>query len=102
LRLGEGPSNYPAERIFSSPALECVILSFPSYKPITPETMNYASIITIGVMVLSGIWYVCGANKHYFGPKPNVENVPLEVAPYEDQKTGGDDKDPRDYVPTAL
>jgi hypothetical protein len=34
--------------------------------------MNYSSIITIGVMVFSGIWYVLGGKRHYHGPKPNL------------------------------
>lgn len=54
---------------------EVVILSFPAYKPITAQTMNYASIITIGVMICSGIWYALGARKHYFGPRPNTEHI---------------------------
>jgi hypothetical protein len=32
----------------------CVLFSFPNYRPVTAETMNYASVITIGVVVLSG------------------------------------------------
>jgi hypothetical protein len=32
----------------------CVIFSFPNYRPVTPTNMNYASVITIGVVVLSG------------------------------------------------
>jgi hypothetical protein len=47
-------------------------LSFPSVKPITAQTFNYASIITIGVMLLSGLWYVLGAHRHYHGPRPNI------------------------------
>jgi hypothetical protein len=30
-----------------------VILSFPTVKPVTPQTMNYASVITAGVIFLA-------------------------------------------------
>jgi len=66
--------------------------------------MNYSSVITVGVMVLSGIWYIAGARKHYSGPQPNVDEhaAPLEVSPYEDQKIATDDRDGKDYSPTKL
>ncbi|KAI5454540.1 polyamine transporter tpo5 [Naganishia albida] len=51
---------------------ECIILAFPTVQPITATNFNYSSIITIGVMVLSGIWYVLGGRRHYHGPKPNL------------------------------
>jgi len=50
----------------------CVIFSFPNYLPVTRENMNYASVITIGVMVLSLTWYILGAHKHYRGPQSNI------------------------------
>lgn len=89
------------------PAFEVIILAFPSVKPITALNMNYSSVITVGVMVCSGIWYICGARKHYHGPQPNVDEhaVPaeVEVSPYEDQKLGSDDRDPtKDYQRTDL
>ncbi|KAG5646187.1 hypothetical protein DXG03_004240 [Asterophora parasitica] len=49
-----------------------VIFSLPTVKPVTKENMNYASVITIGVMVLSGLWYMLGAHKHYIGPQSNL------------------------------
>ncbi|KAJ9128003.1 hypothetical protein QFC24_000290 [Naganishia onofrii] len=51
---------------------ECIILAFPTIQPITAQNFNYASVITVGVMVLSGIWYVLGGRRHYHGPKPNL------------------------------
>lgn len=51
---------------------ECIILAFPTIQPITALNFNYASVITVGVMVLSGIWYVLGGRRHYHGPKPNL------------------------------
>ncbi|KAJ9105922.1 hypothetical protein QFC20_004160 [Naganishia adeliensis] len=51
---------------------ECIILAFPTIYPITAINFNYSSVITIGVMVLSGVWYVLGGRRHYHGPKPNL------------------------------
>lgn len=67
-------------------AFEVVILSFPAYKPITAQTMNYSSIITIGTVLCSLIWYYSSAHNHYFGPRSNLEpklageaSTPVEV-----------------------
>ena len=32
----------------------CVLFSLPTVLPVTPDNMNYASVITVGVVVLSG------------------------------------------------
>ncbi|KAF7324369.1 APC amino acid permease [Mycena sanguinolenta] len=50
----------------------CVIFSFPTLKPVTALNMNYASVITIGVMFLSLVWYFADAHKHYKGPRSNL------------------------------
>ena len=49
-----------------------VIFSIPTVLPVTKETMNYASVITGGVVILSGAWYILGAHKHYKGPTSNL------------------------------
>ncbi|GLB44160.1 putative amino acid permease [Lyophyllum shimeji] len=51
----------------------CVIFSLPTVRPVTPANMNYASVITVGVMVLSSLWYIIGAHKHYIGPQSNLQ-----------------------------
>lgn len=51
---------------------ECIILCFPAYQPITAQTFNYAAPITIGVMVLAGLWYVVHAHRFYSGPRSNL------------------------------
>lgn len=83
-------------------AFEVVILSFPAYKPITAQTMNYSSIITIGTVLCSLIWYFTSAHKHYFGPRSNLEpkiagdaSTPVEIEG-EDSKTAG--RDGKAYV----
>ncbi|KAG7447357.1 APC amino acid permease [Guyanagaster necrorhizus] len=50
----------------------CVIFSFPTVKPITKENMNYAAVITIGVMVLAFAWYIVDGHRHYHGPQSNL------------------------------
>ncbi|KAH7882215.1 APC amino acid permease [Phlebopus sp. FC_14] len=52
-----------------------VIFSLPTVFPVTPENMNYASVITVGVIVLSGdaqLWS-CSAHRHYHGPISNLD-----------------------------
>ncbi|KAL4080597.1 amino acid permease [Scleroderma citrinum] len=51
----------------------CVVFSLPTVLPVTKENMNYAAIITVGVIVLSGLWYILGAHRHYHGPTSNLE-----------------------------
>jgi len=40
--------------------------------PISPENMNHSSVITVGVVVLSLVWYFAGAWRHYHGPQSNL------------------------------
>ena len=37
-----------------------VIFSIPTTLPVDKDTMNYASVITGGVVILSGAWYILG------------------------------------------
>ncbi|KAL0952386.1 hypothetical protein HGRIS_006663 [Hohenbuehelia grisea] len=53
----------------------CVIFSFPTVLPVTKEDMNYASVITVGVIVLAFAWYALGAHKHYVGPQSNLHKA---------------------------
>jgi len=50
----------------------CVIFSLPTEMPVSPENMNYSSVITVGVVVLSLVWYFAGAWRHYHGPQSNL------------------------------
>jgi len=45
-----------------------VLFALPTYFPVTAENMNYASVITVGVIALSLLWYFSGARRHYTGP----------------------------------
>ncbi|PPQ98688.1 hypothetical protein CVT24_003315 [Panaeolus cyanescens] len=52
----------------------CIIFSFPVNLAVTPSNMNYASVITVGVIVLAYIWYFISARKHYVGPRSNLKD----------------------------
>lgn len=69
----------------------CVIFSLPVARPVTAVDMNYASVITIGVILLAFIWYFAAAHKHYTGPQSNLhekDNDSIEV-----DQTAGPEKE---------
>jgi hypothetical protein len=49
-----------------------VIFSMPTILPVTKDNMNYASVITVGVIVFAGLWYFISARHHYHGPVSNL------------------------------
>jgi len=49
-----------------------VIFSLPTYLPVTKDTMNYAAVITGGVVLLAMIWYFIDGRRHYRGPHAYV------------------------------
>ncbi|EIN05314.1 amino acid permease [Punctularia strigosozonata HHB-11173 SS5] len=51
-----------------------VIFSLPNVRPVTKDNMNYASVITLGVVILSGFWYMVGGHRHYHGPRSNLQD----------------------------
>lgn len=59
-------------------AFELVLFSMPIALPVTPVSMNYASVLFVGFMVISAVWYVVYAKKStsslssfvYFPPFP--------------------------------
>ncbi|PAV15890.1 APC amino acid permease [Pyrrhoderma noxium] len=61
-----------------------VVFSIPTTLPVTKDTMNYASVITGGVVILSGTWYILGAHRHYKGPTSNLS--PEDKARVEQQQ----------------
>jgi hypothetical protein len=56
----------------------CVIFSFPTVLPVTGENMNYASVITVGVIVLATVWYLIDGHRHYHGPQSNLKESHME------------------------
>ncbi|KAJ6189025.1 hypothetical protein N7519_003933 [Penicillium mononematosum] len=39
--------------------LMCVAISMPLYLPVTPTTMNWASVVFLGFVFISGVYWVC-------------------------------------------
>jgi len=71
-----------------------LVFSFPTVKPVTKLNMNYASVITVGVMFVSLVWYFAGARRHYKGPTSNLRDHHVESegdAPPVYEKKGSDD-----------
>ncbi|KAK1755017.1 putative amino acid transporter [Echria macrotheca] len=46
-----------------------IFYCFPYALPTTVETMNYNAVILMGVVAITGIWWVVHAVRHYPGPK---------------------------------
>lgn len=44
----------------------------PTLRPVTALNMNYASVITAGVMMLAGLWYFVSARHYYDGPRKTL------------------------------
>ncbi|OCT44877.1 putative amino acid permease [Cladophialophora carrionii] len=49
-------------------SFEVVLFSMPSALPVTVVTMNYASVVFVGFMCISAVWYAVHARKVYKGP----------------------------------
>ncbi|KAJ9604497.1 hypothetical protein H2200_011333 [Cladophialophora chaetospira] len=47
---------------------EVVLFSMPAALPVTEVTMNYASVVFVGFMFMSAVWYAVHARKVYKGP----------------------------------
>jgi choline transport protein len=74
-RLRWGPWRIPGVLGTINNAYACVYMIFvifwsvwPSETPVSANTMNYSVVVTGGVMILSGIWYVVRGRKEYRGP----------------------------------
>lgn len=55
-------------------AFELVLFSMPTARPVTNQGMNYASVIIVGFMFLSAVWYFIYARKVYKGP-PDSDGI---------------------------
>ncbi|KAF9889624.1 hypothetical protein FE257_007132 [Aspergillus nanangensis] len=44
------------------------LFCMPSFSTVTLETMNYASVVFVGVVAISGLWYWVWGHKNYVGP----------------------------------
>ncbi|KAJ5938208.1 hypothetical protein N7454_004550 [Penicillium verhagenii] len=70
-----GPWKVPGILGTINNAYACVYMLFvvfwsvwPPQTPVDYTTMNYSIVVTAGVLVLSGIWYLVRARKEYKGP----------------------------------
>jgi amino acid transporter len=59
-------------------ALAIPLFSMPTFLPVTPETMNYASVVFAGFFVIATLWYFVWGKKNYEGP-PTHEEAVLEA-----------------------
>ncbi|ORY24059.1 amino acid/polyamine transporter I [Naematelia encephala] len=64
---------------------EVTILSFPTIWPITGQNFNYASVITVGVLLLSLIWYALAGRNYYFGPRSNISDADRQAIASHDE-----------------
>ncbi|KPM45201.1 hypothetical protein AK830_g1420 [Neonectria ditissima] len=49
-------------------AFEVVLFAMPSVLPVTAVTMNYASVVLAGFLLISAVWYAIHARKVFTGP----------------------------------
>lgn len=54
--------------------LAIVLFCMPTAIPVTPVSMNYASVVFMGFASISVIWYIIKGRKHFTGPP-----VPVDV-----------------------
>ena len=54
---------------------ECIILAFPTVNPITKDNFNYSWVITLGVMLVSLVWYYASAKNRYIGPLTDTQRA---------------------------
>jgi amino acid transporter len=55
------------------------LVSFPANKAVTKSTMNYCVVISVGVWILSLIYFFVFKYKYYHGPKSNLDDDSIEV-----------------------
>ncbi|ODN80855.1 hypothetical protein L202_02996 [Cryptococcus amylolentus CBS 6039] len=49
-------------------AFSIILFCMPTAIPVTPTSMNYASVVFVGFAAIAGLWYAINARKHYRGP----------------------------------
>ncbi|QRW25403.1 hypothetical protein RhiXN_07352 [Rhizoctonia solani] len=53
----------------------------PTAIPVTPQTMNYASVVFAGFTAISAVWYVVWGRKHYRGPQVSAADFLGDAVP---------------------
>ncbi|KAL4997432.1 amino acid/polyamine transporter I [Aspergillus recurvatus] len=54
------------------------LFNFPSYMSVTLETMNYACVVFVGIIVISAAWYWVWGYKNYAGPPTDAIDPEIE------------------------
>ncbi|ORY87115.1 hypothetical protein BCR37DRAFT_376507 [Protomyces lactucae-debilis] len=50
------------------------IFLFPVSMPVTPENMNYAVVLLVGIALFAAIYWLLGAKNYYTGPRTSEES----------------------------
>ncbi|WVQ81749.1 hypothetical protein IAT38_003874 [Cryptococcus sp. DSM 104549] len=56
-----------------------ILFCMPTAIPVTPTSMNYASVVFAGFSFIAALWYVVSARKHYHGPTLSTVRVNGEI-----------------------
>ncbi|KAL4786892.1 amino acid/polyamine transporter I [Aspergillus varians] len=56
------------------------LFSMPTLLDVTADTMNYASVVFVGFVVLSGLWYWVWGYQNYVGPPSDAIDPEVESA----------------------
>ncbi|POY74921.1 hypothetical protein BMF94_1897 [Rhodotorula taiwanensis] len=72
-----------------------ILLALPTVMPVSQSTMNYASVVTGGVLIISWFWFFAGGRKLYRGPRNVLAEEKQQHAPSkgDDLVEGKQDKD---------
>ncbi|KAH7329571.1 amino acid permease [Stachybotrys elegans] len=54
------------------------LFCMPSFLPVTVETVNYAPVVFVGAMTISGIWYWVWGYKNYAGPPTQDDHTHVQ------------------------
>jgi choline transport protein len=84
-----GPWSIPGVLGTINNMYACVYMIFvifwsvwPPATPVSASTMNYSVVVTGGIMILSGVWYVVRGRREYKGPLIEEEAIhAIRVAP---------------------
>lgn len=47
----------------------------PTFKDVTVDTMNYASVVFVGYVAIAAVWYWVWGHKNYVGPPTEAVEV---------------------------
>lgn len=61
-------------------AFQLVLFSMPTVLPVTAVSMNYASVVLVGFMFLSIVYYVFWARKGMFFPESMMSTLKLTIS----------------------